>query len=407
MRTGKGPGHVVRDAARWAYLVVPATVISCVLGACSSDDTSSGALPEGGTASGGGSAGSGGTSASSGGSGGKAAGNGGSSSGGSQAGAGGASGGAANGGGGGASNGGASNGGASSGGASSGGASGGCGAGEIAGTGGCVSAPAAPVASGKRWVLTFSEEFEGTDYDRQKLTPCFDWNYGGCTNSFNKGREHYDPAQVRVSGGTAKLVAEPLTPPLSSSGCFENQCTYKSGLLSTARPRADNGSDYLYAFTYGYVSSRMKFPATQGFFTAFWMLPADPSYSYRSEIDIVEILGDDPNTIFMTYHYSGRGSSHAVNQGKRNNGDCPVKDYSQDFHEFAVDWQPGHVAWYIDGTKCDEFTGSSSQIESGPMQIILDLMVDHSWQQDWNVTLQDPTLVRQLEVDYIRVYQQQ
>jgi hypothetical protein len=32
--------------------------------------------------------------------------------------------------------------------------------------------------------------------------------------------------------------------------------------------------------------------------------------------------------------------------------------------------------------------------------------VDHKWQQDWGVTLQDTTLVRQLEVDYIRVYQQ-
>jgi beta-glucanase (GH16 family) len=263
------------------------------------------------------------------------------------------------------------------------------------------------VASGKRWAVTFAEEFNGSAYDHEKLTPCFDWNYGGCTDSFNKGREHYDPAQVRVSGGTAKLVAEPLTPALASNGCFENQCTYKSGLLATSRPKASDGSDYLYAFTYGYVASRLKFPGTQGFFTAFWMLPTDPSYSYRSEIDIVEILGDDPNTIFMTYHYADRSRSHAVNNGKRNNGDCAVKDYSQDFHEFGVDWQPGHVAWYIDGTKCDEFTGSADQIESGPMQLIMDLMVDHSWQQDWDVTLQDTTLVRQIEVDWIRVYQQE
>lgn len=35
-----------------------------------------------------------------------------------------------------------------------------------------------------------------------------------------------------------------------------------------------------------------------------------------------------------------------------------------------------------------------------------DLMVDHDWQQRWGVTLQDTTLVRQIEVDYLRVYQQ-
>ena len=272
-------------------------------------------------------------------------------------------------------------------------------------TGGAVTGgpPFAP-ASGKRWRLSFSEEFNGSGYDRSKLTPCFDWNYGGCTNSFNNGREHYDPAQVVVSNGTAKLIAGPLSPPLASNGCQGGSCTYKAGLLSTARPRADNGSDYLYKFTYGYVESRLKFPATRGFFTAFWMLPADPSYSYRSEIDILELLGDDPTTMFMTYHYDNRGSSFSGNRGKYNNGACAVRNYATDFVRMGVDWQPDHIAWYIDGVKCAEFT-NSSKIESGPMQLILHMMVDNDWQRRWNVGLTDPTLVRQLEVDYIRVYQ--
>jgi hypothetical protein len=281
-----------------------------------------------------------------------------------------------------------------------------CAAGEIGTPPNCFPPPPVPPDGGRRWTVAFSEEFNGTDYDRKKLSPCFDWNYGACTNSFNKGREHYDPAQIVVSGGTAKLIAAPLIPPLSSTGCYQDQCTYKSGLLSTCRPHAGDGSPYLYTFTYGYVESRMKFPATQGFFTAFWMVPADPSYSYRSEIDIVEILGDDPNTIFMHYHYNNRMQSHAGNMGKGNNGTCAVKNYGTDFHRFAIDWQPTHVAWYIDGVKCSEFTGTTAQVENGPMQIIIDLMVDHAWQQSWNVMLQDTTLVRQLELDYLRVYQQ-
>ncbi len=40
------------------------------------------------------------------------------------------------------------------------------------------------------------------------------------------------------------------------------------------------------------------------------------------------------------------------------------------------------------------------------MQIILDVMVDNSWQRAWNVGLLDSTLTRQLDVDYIRVFQQ-
>src|SRR5271166_980526 len=71
--------------------------------------------------------------------------------------------------------------------------------------------PPALAAPGKTWHVAFSEDFNGNDYDHNKLTPCFDWNYAnGCTYTFNQGREKYMPEQVRVSDGTAKLVAEPL-----------------------------------------------------------------------------------------------------------------------------------------------------------------------------------------------------
>jgi beta-glucanase (GH16 family) len=264
----------------------------------------------------------------------------------------------------------------------------------------------APATAGRQWQQTFAEEFNGTDYDHNKLTPCFDWNYGGaCTGSFNKGREYYSANQIRVNNGTAKLVAAPA-PVMNNSACLNNQCTYRSGLLSTAR-RSGNDSNYLYSFTYGYVEARMKLPTrTPGFFTAFWMLPANPTYSYRSEIDIVEALGYDPTTAYMTYHGKpDRTVRTYLNNGTGNNGACAVKDYSQNFSRFGVDWQPTHIAWYIDGVKCGE-TRNAAAIENGPMQIILNLMVDHSWERDWGKGLQDPTLTRQLEVDYLRVFQQ-
>ena len=135
------------------------------------------------------------------------------------------------------------------------------------------------------------------------------------------------------------------------------------------------------------------------------MLPADPSYNYRNELDILELLGDDPSTMFMTYHYNNRDQSFPVNTGKHNNGACPVKDYSKEFVDMAVDWEPDHIAWYIDGVKCAQFT-DAAHIENGPMQIILHMMVDNDWQRQWNVGLTNPTLSRQLEVDYLRVYQQ-
>ncbi|WP_433049188.1 glycoside hydrolase family 16 protein [Dactylosporangium sp. CS-033363] len=273
--------------------------------------------------------------------------------------------------------------------------------------GGAANAPGAPPitpAAGKRWTVGFSEEFNGTALDKSKLTPCFDWNSGDCTSTFNGGREHYQPSQVQVSGGTAKLIAAPLSPAYKSSACQGGSCTYKAGLVSTARPNSGTNK-YLYSFTYGYVESRLKFPGTQGFFTAFWMLPADPSYNYRSELDILEVMGNDPASMFMTYHWGERQHEYHVNDGKKSNGKCPAKDYSKDYVRLAVDWEPDHISWYIDGVECARFSDASA-IENGPMQLLLHMMVDNEWQRSWNVGLTDPTLTRQLEVDYIRVYQQ-
>jgi hypothetical protein len=269
----------------------------------------------------------------------------------------------------------------------------------------CFPEPAATADNGKSWGIIYTEEFDEAQLDTTKLTPCFDWNTGDCTSSFNNGKEHYQASQVQLSGGTAKLVAEPLQPALDESGCFNASCTYKAGLISTARPLASDTS-YLFPFTYGYVESRMKFPGTPGFFTAFWMLPTDTSYDYNTEIDIVEILGGYSDSIFMTYHYDGRNTSYTPNDGAHNNGACAVKDYSQGWVTFAIDWAPTHVAWYIDGVKCGQFDGDETTIENGPMQIILHMMVDNNWERDWDSTLSSQTLKAQLEVDYLRIYQQ-
>lgn len=263
--------------------------------------------------------------------------------------------------------------------------------------------PPVPAAAGKSWHLVFSEEFDGNDYDHTKLTPCFDWNYGHCTSSFNEGRETYRPEQIRVRDGVADLVAEPLPQPLPDTACDEDLCTYKSGLLSTARPKLPGGK-YLFPFTYGYVEARLRVPADPGFFTAFWMVPTNPEYKYRSEIDIAEIEGSDPDSIHMTYAYDDREQSFKVNEGPDANGACPARDYSQDWVRFGVDWQPDHIAWYVNGVECGKFT-DAAKIENGPMQLILMLSVNNGWSRSVGSVAGDPA-VSDLEVDYIRIYQQ-
>src|SRR5258705_12376814 len=86
-------------------------------------------------------------------------------------------------------------------------------------------------AAGHAWQLTFSEEFSGATYDPAKLTPCFDWNYGGCTGSFNQRREYYAASQIQVNNGAAHLGAEPTSPPIASNALQNGSAPDVASLL--------------------------------------------------------------------------------------------------------------------------------------------------------------------------------
>ena len=82
--------------------------------------------------------------------------------------------------------------------------------------------------------------------------------------------------------------------------------------------------------------------------------------------------------------------------------DSPT-DLTQDYHTYAVDWQPDHIAWFIDGKEV--FRASDPQyITKQPMYLVMNLDVGGDWaghpdsttpaQSNWNI-------------DYIRVWQDQ
>jgi hypothetical protein len=278
----------------------------------------------------------------------------------------------------------------------------------------CAPIPVAPLAAGKTWKLPFDEEFSGTDYDHSHLKPCFDWDSGGCTASFDQGREQFAASQVVVGNGIARLIATPHSPSIANSACLGGQCTYLSGMLSTARPLQNNGSDYLFKFTYGYVESRLKVAGTQGFTSAFWMLPAVTNFSYPAEIDILEQFGgaDRATTMNMTYlEPPNRQAQYEVQtgalKGRGGDGACPVKDYTTDYHTMGMDWEPTFIAFYIDGQKCGQ-TPAGAPIYSQPMQLIMDLIVDHQFARNYlNEPFTGNGLTREFDIDYLRVYQQQ
>ncbi len=157
-----------------------------------------------------------------------------------------------------------------------------------------------------------------------------------------------------------------------------------------------------HTFTYGRFEGRMKLPYGQGMWPALWML-GGTSWPNDGEIDIMENLGREPSIAHGTIH--GPGYSGADGPGAPftlPNGEV----FSDDFHIFAVEWEPDVIRWYIDGehysTKTPADIGGNRWVFDHPFFFIVNLAVGGEWPGNPDQTTVFP---QQFLIDYIRVCQ--
>ena len=91
-----------------------------------------------------------------------------------------------------------------------------------------------------------------------------------------------------INNGILSITADKI-PTQDISSLYNYQ--YMSGLLTTKTT---------FHQEYGYFEIRAKGDSGNGFWPAFWLSPAD--YSFSNEIDIFEALGKDPNTVNNAIH---------------------------------------------------------------------------------------------------------
>ena len=181
--------------------------------------------------------------------------------------------------------------------------------------------------------------------------------------------------------------------------------SYTSGRISTQN---------LKTFTYGRFEVKAKVPNGQGYLPAFWLMANDENvygqWPRCGEIDCMEVMGQDTNKLYGTIHY---GNPHAESQGTYTIKDGE-KSFSDDFHTFTCDWEPGKITWYVDGIKYHEESNWHSTTEGQgtltypapfdqPFYIILNLAVGGSWVGNPNEKTNFDN--NPFVVDYVRVYQ--
>lgn len=243
--------------------------------------------------------------------------------------------------------------------------------------------PATPTSTAQSlaipgYTLMWHDEFTGNQIDASKWyavnsqggdpqqSCCLGYSYNSLIS----------PDQLQVHDGMLTITTERNT----SGGA-----AYRTGAITT---ETLNDAP-TFSFTYGRIDIRAKLPSGRGVWPAMWLLtgPATAPASY--EVDMMEMLGQDPHTLYEVVHH-GDGREYCSSTGP---------DYSQGFHIFSLDWEPGKLIWSIDG---QAVCTATKYVPSQPMYLIINTALsDGSWGEAVNSSTSLPQM---FDINYVRVY---
>lgn len=241
--------------------------------------------------------------------------------------------------------------------------------------------------------LVFEDNFDSPVLNRENWT--VEQHEPGWVNA---ELQRYVDSPDTVSLGDGNLYLRAVKT-VASDGSI----SYSSGRIST---------EHKQDFTYGIFEARLKVPTGTGLLPAFWLMATDEAlygcWPCCGEIDIMEIMGQNPATNYATIHY---GLPHEQKQGVLT---LESGDFSEEFHTFSLEWLPGMLRWYVDGKLFFQETTWFSTDSQGTrvpfpapfdhkMYLILNLAVGGNWVGYPDETTAYTSAV--YSVDYVRVYQ--
>ena len=251
-------------------------------------------------------------------------------------------------------------------------------------------ASSSAVPKSSHWILVWSDEFNGSTVDPDKWV----FDIGG-EKWGNNELEYYtdSPKNVSVHDGNLVITARKE----SHKGPDGKTWNYTSARLKTLGK---------FAQAYGRFESRIKIPAGQGIWPAFWMLGEDiekVDWPNCGEIDIMENIGKEPSTVHGTIHgpgYSGAGgigSAYSLPNGRK---------FTDGFHVFAVEWEADTIRFFVDdvlyATRTrTELPTEKKWVYDHPFFGILNLAVGGDWPGNPDASTVFP---QRMLVDYVRVY---
>jgi beta-glucanase (GH16 family) len=250
-----------------------------------------------------------------------------------------------------------------------------------------------PSSTTGTYSLVWSDEFNGTNGSAPDSTK---WTLETGGNGWgNNELEYYTNRTENAHQQDGNLVitatAENYTGPDSVTR------SYTSARLKTQAK---------FEQAYGKFEARIKIPAGQGIWPAFWMLGNDVNsagWPTCGELDIMENVGFEPSIVHGSMHGPGYSGGNPLTASYSLSGG---QAFSSDFHVYAVEWETNTVRFYVDGNLFATQTNASMPsggrwVFDHPFFLLLNVAVGGNWPGAPNGTTQFP---QSMLVDYVRVY---
>ncbi len=239
--------------------------------------------------------------------------------------------------------------------------------------------------------LVWQDEFSGSSIDESK------WEHevnagGGGNNEF----------QYYTSRKENSYIADGLLHIIAKKETYTD--TEGTRGFTSARMRTLNRGDW----KYGRFEIKAKLPYGRGLWPAIWMLPTDWVYggwAASGEIDIMELVGHEPNVVYGTLHYGGEppnnissGDSYKMSLGS----------FADNYHLFVLEWEETEIRWYVDDFlyETQKIWRTTAAPYPAPFDQRFHLLLNVAVGGNWPGSPDETTVFPQeMVVDYVRVYE--
>lgn len=202
-----------------------------------------------------------------------------------------------------------------------------------------------------------------------------------------------------------------------TEGIKENAWVDNGVLTITALKKDTGGKKYTSAriiskgkgdWLYGRFEIRAKIPTGNGTWPAIWMLPTDWLYGGwpdSGEIDIMENVGFDPDTIVGSVHT--KTYNHVKGTQKSVRISCPLS--YNDFQVYALEWDENEIKLYLNDIQYFTFKNEKKSSNEWPFDKRFHLILNLAFGGNWGGMkgIDESLFPLKMEIDYVRVFKKQ